>query len=160
MSDLTKDKLSKSDHMHIVYLAWLKLPLGLTKDRADQWRKEISDIIEQHFAPPDEALRRVVWLNHGCPMPALYGDDGEMQCNICYIDFKRMSGSDIEKRLYDNMVKKMHERTSAKPPDEAVKEALGWVERFLDTYGYPLVSEFELKQFQTICQTLEGICKK
>ena len=120
----------------------------------------IHSILEQHFAITDEALRRVVWLNHGCPMPALYGDDGEMQCNICYIDFKRMSGSDIEKRLYDNMVKKMHERTSAKPPDEAVKEALGWVERFLDTYGYPLVSEFELKQFQTICQTLEGICKK
>ena len=127
MSDLTKDKLSKSDHMHIVYLAWLKLPLGLTKDRADQWRKEISDIIEQHFAPPDEALRRVVWLNHGCPMPALYGDDGEMQCNICRIDFKRMSGSDIERLLQKRGLKKMHERASAKPPDEAVEEAL---ERF------------------------------
>jgi len=28
---------------------------------------------------PDE--RKTLWLNHGCPIGALYGDDGEMQCN-------------------------------------------------------------------------------
>jgi hypothetical protein len=36
-------------------------------------------------------LRREWWLNHRCPISALYGDDGEMQCNAqgCMKDFKR-----------------------------------------------------------------------
>ena len=45
-----------------------------------------------------EVLRRLLWLRHGCPMNALYGDDGEMQCGKCGIDFKRMSASEIEAR--------------------------------------------------------------
>ncbi len=40
-------------------------------------------------------LREMVWLNHGCSSGALYGDDGEMQCNKCMIDFKRMAPSQI-----------------------------------------------------------------
>lgn len=37
------------------------------------------------------ALRRALWVNHGCPVSSLYGDDGEMQCNAldCRHDFKR-----------------------------------------------------------------------
>jgi hypothetical protein len=34
-------------------------------------------------------LRKRWWLNHGCDFAALYGDDGEMQCSSCMIDFKR-----------------------------------------------------------------------
>ena len=34
-------------------------------------------------------LRQLLWLNHGCPITALYGDDGEMQCSACLVDFKR-----------------------------------------------------------------------
>lgn len=36
-------------------------------------------------------LRHLWWLNHGCHIAALYGDDGEMQCNAqtCMRDFKR-----------------------------------------------------------------------
>ena len=46
-------------------------------------------------------LRRMVWLKHGCSIHRLYGDDGEMQCNTCMIDFKRDSVSSIEKKVYD-----------------------------------------------------------
>lgn len=28
-------------------------------------------------------LRKLLWLNHGCNITALYGDDGEMQCGAC-----------------------------------------------------------------------------
>jgi hypothetical protein len=28
-----------------------------------------------------EQLRKLLWLNHGCPVHYLYSDDGEMQCN-------------------------------------------------------------------------------
>jgi hypothetical protein len=35
-------------------------------------------------------FRIAMWLNHGHPIGALYGNDGEMQCSICALDFKRM----------------------------------------------------------------------
>jgi len=43
----------------------------------------------------NKKLRELLWLNHGCPIGMLYGDDGEMQCNKCMIDFKRDSIEDI-----------------------------------------------------------------
>ena len=42
-------------------------------------------------------LRKYLWLRHGCD--GLYGDDGEMQCNRCRIDFKRDSVRQIVERL-------------------------------------------------------------
>lgn len=44
-------------------------------------------------------LRQELWLRHGCPFPALYGDDGEMSCNACMIDFKRGDVVRIIERL-------------------------------------------------------------
>lgn len=47
-------------------------------------------------------LRKLLWLVHGCPSLALYGDDGEMQCNCGNhkpIDFKRDSLRDINQKL-------------------------------------------------------------
>jgi len=44
-------------------------------------------------------LRKLLWLNHG--HENLYGDDGEMQCPICMLDFKRDSVAKIEKRFDD-----------------------------------------------------------
>lgn len=41
-------------------------------------------------------LRRLLWIRHGCPFAALYEDDGEMQCNICMLDFIRDSAQKIE----------------------------------------------------------------
>jgi len=45
-------------------------------------------MIEENFI-----LRKLLWLSHGCPPSHLYGDDGEMQCQACLIDFIR---TDIE----------------------------------------------------------------
>ena len=33
--------------------------------------------------------RKCWWLHHACPPEARYGDDGEMQCGACLLDFKR-----------------------------------------------------------------------
>lgn len=49
-------------------------------------------------------LRRLLWLYHGCPSPALYGDDGEMQCNNFEVhgttmDFKRDTVEMLEEKL-------------------------------------------------------------
>lgn len=40
--------------------------------------------------------RRLLAFRHGCPTTALYGDDGEMQCNKCGVDFRRMTVAEIE----------------------------------------------------------------
>lgn len=44
-------------------------------------------------------LRRLLWLRHGCRFSALYGDDGEMQCHACALDFKRDPIDRIKKAL-------------------------------------------------------------
>jgi len=52
-----------------------------------------------------DKLRELLWLRHGCPIAALYGDDGEMQCSKCGIDFKRMSVEQIEWGLTDPKIR-------------------------------------------------------
>ena len=46
----------------------------------------------------NEKLRMLLWLRHGCD--GLYGDDGEMQCSKCMIDFKRDRADDIERKWF------------------------------------------------------------
>jgi hypothetical protein len=46
-------------------------------------------------------LRKLLWLRHGCDLSALYGDDGELQCHICKIDFLRDAVDYINKRFYE-----------------------------------------------------------
>ena len=47
----------------------------------------------------EQKLRELLWLRHGCSTSALYGDDGEMQCGSCLIDFKRASAAEIAERF-------------------------------------------------------------
>lgn len=49
----------------------------------------------------EKTLRTLLWLKHGCPSEALYGDDGEMQCHACAMDFKRDSATQMEQRFLD-----------------------------------------------------------
>ena len=37
----------------------------------------------------NQQLRAFFWMNHGCDIGILYGDDGELQCGACLLDFKR-----------------------------------------------------------------------
>lgn len=53
----------------------------------------------ERLAEDDQTLRMGWWLSHGCSVATLYGDDGEMSCGACGIDFKRMRARDIETRL-------------------------------------------------------------
>ncbi|KKM03545.1 hypothetical protein LCGC14_1773410 [marine sediment metagenome] len=45
----------------------------------------------------EQEIRQTLWLSHGCL--GLYGDDGEMQCGACLIDFKRDSFQRIADRI-------------------------------------------------------------
>lgn len=49
----------------------------------------------QTLKAENKELRRLLWLRHGCFISALYGDDGEMSCGACIIDFKRAPAADI-----------------------------------------------------------------
>jgi len=65
-------------------------------------------------------IRKLLWIRHGCSVGSLYGDDGEMQCNTCGIDFKRMAPEKIEellikdglrlRKLYDDKEKELKDR--------------------------------------------------
>ena len=52
-------------------------------------------------------LRKLLWSRHGCHGACLYGDDGELQCNSCRLDFKRDSASSIATRLFDISIQKL-----------------------------------------------------
>jgi len=52
-------------------------------------------------------LRKMLWLRHGCEIYELYGDDGELQCSKCMIDFKRDSVINIQKRWDDLILLKL-----------------------------------------------------
>ena len=52
-------------------------------------------------------LRELLWLRHG--HSGLYGDDGEMQCGICLVDFKRMPVEIIEQAFTDDGWKQLIE---------------------------------------------------
>ena len=45
-------------------------------------------------------LRYLLWLHHG-HMEYLYGDDGEIQCAKCFLDFKRDSIEIILERIHE-----------------------------------------------------------
>lgn len=62
-------------------------------------------------------LRRLLWLRHGCPIHTLYGDDGEMRCSRCGIDFKRDSVSHIEVNLSKRACKELLTRGFRIPTD-------------------------------------------
>lgn len=68
----------------------------------------------------EKILRRLLWLRHDSShSDILYGDDGEMQCAACMIDFKRMTAADIEARLTDLGMKKLTEALSRPAPAPA-----------------------------------------
>jgi hypothetical protein len=50
-------------------------------------------------ADVERLLRREWWLNHGHDLPALYSDDGEMQCIACSADYKRDPLEELQRRV-------------------------------------------------------------
>jgi hypothetical protein len=71
--------------------------------RFEDHARKVKELQEENAALNKRAedlefkYRRALWLRHG--HMALYGDDGEMQCGKCVIDFKRTSLEVIEAKL-------------------------------------------------------------
>ena len=60
----------------------------------------ISKIVRE-ILDDNKKLREMLWLRHGCTSTALYGDDGEMQCHQCEIDFRRNLADVIETKFIE-----------------------------------------------------------
>ena len=48
------------------------------------------DALVRRIERLEGTLRIELFVHHGHTYEALYSDDGEMQCNACLVDFKRM----------------------------------------------------------------------
>jgi len=118
-----KDKLSLEDLWTTITSAfqiarkhWRRgqYGLGVSDSQNAEWENQIQRIhqaesqIKARLQPvpeekksENELLRKLLWVRHGCPFHCLYGDDGEMQCSCCGIDFKRASAEYIERRFIE-----------------------------------------------------------
>jgi hypothetical protein len=70
----------------------------------------------------ERILRRLLWTYHAKDC-LLYGDDGEMQCNTCRIDFKRMSAEQIEARLTDLAWQSLYNWQRAEDSEDKAKHS-------------------------------------
>lgn len=71
----------------------------------------------------EDELRRLLWLNHG--HEGLYGDDGEMQCNRCPLDFKRATVEEISRVFNANALKKLAQHEGSMQKMEQLAESRG-----------------------------------
>lgn len=81
--------------------------------------------------------REYLWVNHGCSVATLYGDDGEMSCAICRTDFKRDPVGKLIvvsiKRLQSLLAEREKEVEGLKPMAEWVVSE--WPETTADGIG-------------------------
>lgn len=83
----------------------------MTTHRADREENGLDEVENELIAMRTKAralgadvtkLRMMLWLRHDAlHSGVLYGDDGEMQCAACGIDFKRFDVAAIEKRFLE-----------------------------------------------------------
>jgi len=61
--------------------------LGLAREDFAQKQAQLANALDV-----EKTMRKALWLGHGHSGPALYGDDGEMQCKACgpNWDYRRM----------------------------------------------------------------------
>lgn len=73
----------------------------------------------------NKILRKLLWMRHGCPFSALYGDDGEMQCGNCRIDFKNQPAKIIEETFRRMGEEKYMQQIKEAKEKEELLEVMG-----------------------------------
>jgi hypothetical protein len=74
------------------------------------------------MSPEEHTLREMLWLSHAFRKHILYGDDGEMQCNTCRIDFLRMSPDEIKDIIVRNNMKRYVRMSTSEIKDIIVRK--------------------------------------
>lgn len=70
-----------------------------------QMKKRIEELESEN-----RDLRRLLFLTHSCE--GTYGDDGEMQCSLCRIDFKRDAVGYIDLRIQERGLQRLKGETN------------------------------------------------
>lgn len=58
-------------------------------------------------------LRYLLARQHDSVKHMIYGDDGELQCNVCWIDFRRDPVVEIERKLYEAGMRELQRMVDA-----------------------------------------------
>jgi len=77
----------------------LDCDFGLDISEAVHIVQQIFNVEKEKFEYENKRLRYLLWIRHQGKDCYLYGDDGEMQCNACVIDFKRDTPDQIATRF-------------------------------------------------------------
>lgn len=64
--------------------------------------KDCKELVQEN-----QTLRRLLWSAHPCK--GKYGDDGEMQCGECVIDFRRDEIEEIENKIQQRGLRVLEE---------------------------------------------------
>ena len=84
-------EVGQGDTLHLVNLASALRSAWAEIDRIKGDRREYAEKVCELREEENFKLREFLWLNHGHSIVELYGDDGEMQCSKCGLDYKRDS---------------------------------------------------------------------
>ena len=111
MSDLNERELDLKDYLYYAFKEFSPKG-GIWMKYLEHWDEaytQLVKIVEGHFSMEEDVviLRKFMWVNHGCSPHALYGDDGEMQCGNCLLDFKRMPIKELNKSIVKERIKRM-----------------------------------------------------
>ena len=67
-------------------------------------------------------LRELLWLNHDRTRThVMYGDDGEMDCNTCMIDFRRDPVDEIANKITSSQTRKRYQKAAQNNLTEILK---------------------------------------
>ena len=78
-----------------------------------------------------QSLRKLLWLKHGCSTTALYGDEGEMQCGACIIDFKRDPIKRIEE-IFNRKAFEAARQICGQSKSKSIAEAVAEIKEILE----------------------------
>ncbi len=128
------------------------------EDLTDFERGELEAVVDDALAPArdEDAARRFLWMNHGCPPAALKGDAGEMQCNAedCHLDFKREPLDSLLIALFAQ-----GRLIGAIPDAVPVSDLRSLVERIRISTGQPDASKQWATELAALCDAAEGPLK-
>lgn len=71
---------------------------------------ELSQIVA--LQADNRKLRYLLARQHESATHRIYGDDGELQCGACWIDFRLDTVADIERKLYEAGMRELQRLTA------------------------------------------------
>ena len=105
----------------------LATAMELCSSRGDDERVAEAQAELATLRADNRLLRYLLAMAHNSATHLIYGDDGELQCGVCFVDFVRDSASTIHKKIKDARLREIQrafeegklpiEDTGNAPPD-------------------------------------------